>query len=1107
MNDRQSKPRAAARHFERFAATVTADAPVTVTLEIVRLAQAILDEPASPLSGHALTVLRDIVRAIAWRADPDRPVQVERTLTYLKQLLDRDDLDPLQRAGVLRFVSRNLQMLGRESDAAFVETKVLDLTRSVASTDGGLHSTIAASLAECAVRFQSAGDITEAIRYGTDAVAAWREVASQDVESELRLAAALSNLGAALGDGDRLGEAVVAIREAEAIYRRRAIDDPQAARMLARTLHNLATTLSEIGERPGALEPARQALAIIREVGDDGPDDRRQLCDVLCSLSAFLGEVGDAQGGLEAAEEAIGIAQELVATSSRSVPALAAAMVNLANRYYDLGRFHDAIETGEETLRLYRDLADVNPVFLDDVARTSNNLAAMLDDVGREDDAIDAALAAVGTRRQQLLRQDASSGELAASLVNAANLLGRRGRFTEAVAMAAEAVELRRLKVAEFPLLAPLLARALNAFATLTMEAGDPPRAIDAIGEALAILRDAAAANIVFRADLAAVLNNAAAITAESSTDQALAWSSESTALHRGLYASNTKYAEPMASALDTRSTVLAAAERPEEALACLHEAMDIHRQLAAEPTHGDASLSGALHNFANRLEELGRDEEVLAVAVEIIGLDGRLDATAAAVHRLLEVAQDARPIGADELLPSALHRVADLVAVRLWSHDSPRDRRATLGHLAWLTSAGAVYLAVERSDPWSALRWLDRTTTQNLRSAGALRSPEFSRLAETRPDLAQRLRAALGAASEPNRSGEGIADVIGEIRRSAVGFERFLRPRTSTEIAQDLSGLTAVLACGPLRSVLILVNQSAHAEAMPLPLTLDDIGEPVLQSMHRRPTQAWLGRAKLRDLATSRVIPHMFDQAPTDGLTVVPVGVMNWLPIQAVAADAGLTVQMLPTLSLPAAAPRWSGAPLVVHSNGRGPRLDGARAEAAEVARVVGVEPQYDPIDIVALCDQLGSSSFVHLSCHGVADVSDPDASGLQLGPGPEHLLSIRQLAEHFLDTGAPRFVALSACQTGRTELASPEEASSIASIFLAHGTKAVLSTLWNVNDEVAREFAGRFIRLWSSGIEIGSAYDEAMASLRAIVAVDLHAQSTLDAFQLAGDRRLLWT
>ena len=90
---------------------------------------------------------------------------------------------------------------------------------------------------------------------------------------------------------------------------------------------------------------------------------------------------------------------------------------------------------------------------------------------------------------------------------------------------------------------------------------------------------------------------------------------------------------------------------------------------------------------------------------------------------------------------------------------------------------------------------------------------------------------------------------------------------------------------------------------------------------------------------------------------------------------------------------------------------------------------------------------------------------------------------------------------------LARPEEASSIAGTFLAHGTQAVLSTLWNVNDEVAREFAGRFVRAWSSGIEIGSAYDETMASLRAMVSLDLHAQSTLDAFQLVGDRHLLWT
>jgi CHAT domain-containing protein len=172
----------------------------------------------------------------------------------------------------------------------------------------------------------------------------------------------------------------------------------------------------------------------------------------------------------------------------------------------------------------------------------------------------------------------------------------------------------------------------------------------------------------------------------------------------------------------------------------------------------------------------------------------------------------------------------------------------------------------------------------------------------------------------------------------------------------------------------------------------------------------------------------------------------------------------------------------------------------------MLDVESVTDPGDLADIGERLASSSFVHLACHGIADLADPDASGLRLGPRDEDRLSVRGLAAIMIEKGAPRFVALSACQTGRTELAIPEQASSIGNVFIAHGACCVLSTLWNVNDLVARDFGIEFVRRWMGGTTAGEAYDITMRELGVRLAQNLQAFSTLDAFQLIGDRHLAW-
>jgi hypothetical protein len=223
----------------------------------------------------------------------------------------------------------------------------------------------------------------------------------------------------------------------------------------------------------------------------------------------------------------------------------------------------------------------------------------------------------------------------------------------------------------------------------------------------------------------------------------------------------------------------------------------------------------------------------------------------------------------------------------------------------------------------------------------------------------------------------------------------------------------------------------------------------------------------RLRSIVLKTILPVLQNLVSKgEAVLVVPVGVMNWLPVQAVGTLAGLAVGLSPTLVSLAGEREWSGRPLIVHSHGGGRKLEAGLGESKQVAAMIGVESRTDPVDVAEVCELLGSSPFVHFACHGVSDVTDPDASRLELGSGEGDWLTVRLLAQHMIACGAPSFVALSACQTGRTELAVPEQASSIANVFIGHGARCVLSTLWNVDDVVARDFGVEFVHRWMTGM-----------------------------------------
>lgn len=110
------------------------------------------------------------------------------------------------------------------------------------------------------------------------------------------------------------------------------------------------------------------------------------------------------------------------------------------------------------------------------------------------------------------------------------------------------------------------------------------------------------------------------------------------------------------------------------------------------------------------------------------------------------------------------------------------------------------------------------------------------------------------------------------------------------------------------------------------------------------------------------------------------------------------------------------------------------------------------------AALDALKAKSHWLFSCHGTFNWSDPRQSSLTLARGEaltfDSFLSAQSL-------GSPRFVALSACETGLHDInQTPDEFIGLPAAFLQLGAACVLATLWPVNDVSTALLVSRFFR-----------------------------------------------
>ena len=103
-----------------------------------------------------------------------------------------------------------------------------------------------------------------------------------------------------------------------------------------------------------------------------------------------------------------------------------------------------------------------------------------------------------------------------------------------------------------------------------------------------------------------------------------------------------------------------------------------------------------------------------------------------------------------------------------------------------------------------------------------------------------------------------------------------------------------------------------------------------------------------------------------------------------------------------------------------------------------------------------------VHFACHGEFFPSRPMDSTLYLSRGANSDGLLKAVEVFGLDLTRARLVTLSGCETGRLELGPGDDPVGIGTAFLHSGARALVVSLWKVEDEATAELMEKFYAIW---------------------------------------------
>jgi CHAT domain-containing protein len=210
-----------------------------------------------------------------------------------------------------------------------------------------------------------------------------------------------------------------------------------------------------------------------------------------------------------------------------------------------------------------------------------------------------------------------------------------------------------------------------------------------------------------------------------------------------------------------------------------------------------------------------------------------------------------------------------------------------------------------------------------------------------------------------------------------------------------------------------------------------------------------------------------------TERLVVIPFGVLNYVPFQALSDGSHYlvekhTVTYLPCLSFVqfSRKPESAAAPAVLalgNPDLDDPGLDLPHAQA-EVEIIKAVFPATSVMvrkdaSEANTKSRIGAYDIVHFACHGEYRPEQPIQSCLLLSPGAGE--DGRLAAEEIFDMQLKAdLVVMSACRTAMGKIHRGDEIVGFTRAFLYAGAGSVLGSLWDISDDATAVFMQNFYR-----------------------------------------------
>ncbi|MBK9712913.1 MAG: CHAT domain-containing protein [Kouleothrix sp.] len=391
-----------------------------------------------------------------------------------------------------------------------------------------------------------------------------------------------------------------------------------------------------------------------------------------------------------------------------------------------------------------------------------------------------------------------------------------------------------------------------------------------------------------------------------------------------------------------------------------------------------------------------------------------------------------------------------------------------------------------------------------------------FYRLAHERP-----------ADEQARPSGFDPQQAIGEVaarerRMRAITEQLYLRSADGSRIAQaSPPRLRDVQRCLSERTLLIeyyndgvnlwaFTLDAAGLQVHALPTTVEAIDRLIDQlqvnlasalSVGPAAPQArglaGIARRILRRLHAALIEPFEQRMAGRGRLVIVPYGALHYLPFHLLHSGAAYLVEQVELVVLPAASlatrrsPRRPGGALAL-AHSWGGRLPQTLAEARAVQRRFGGDLR---AEWAASREALQSppGQILHIAAHGEHRLDQPDLSYIQLADGQ---LYTDDLLQHDLSY---ELVTLSACETGRANVAAGDEPIGLGRGFLYAGAGALLASLWRIPDDSTHDLMDMIYGALDAGANKAAALRCAQLSILRRQP-DLH-PAFWGAFQLVGD------